>query len=173
MNVQDCLKNRYSHRTFRSEAVPDTHLQQILAAANLAPTAHNKQAFHLYVLQGDGVDAWLTKVTKCNYHAPVNILITQDTSESWKREDHYDNGPIDIGIVGTHILLTATELGLGSCWIGVLDEPAIRAGLNLPAHEQPVALFEIGYPTDDAKPSPLHTQRKGVDALVSYTTINT
>lgn len=171
MNVKDCLINRYSHRAFSSEPVPASYVQKILEAANVAPTAHNKQAFHMYVLQGAGVDAFLSKVTTCNYHAPLNILVTHDTTSSWKRDDQYDNGPIDIGIVGTHILLAATDLGLGSCWIGVLNETAIREGIDLPANEHPAAMFSIGYPAENARPAHLHEKRKGLEALVTYTTI--
>ena len=49
-----------------------------------------------------------------------------------------------------HILLSATALGLGGCWVGAFDEEATSQTLELSPTERPVAIIPLGYP--DYKP---------------------
>lgn len=44
-----------------------------------------------------------------------------------------------------HIVLTATALGLSSCWIGAFNHEAIKTFYNLPDYIQVVMLVAVGY----------------------------
>lgn len=167
MKLLNLLQDRYSTRRFSDKAVPQEYIELILEAARVAPTAHNAQAFHMYVLKGASAGNLLSKVTSCNYRAPLLIVLTVKRAESWKREDGYDAADIDIGIVGTHIILQVHELGLGSCWIAKLDGALAKQLLQLPEGEEVVTMFEIGYKREDDRPSRLHTERKPLDELVT------
>ena len=46
-----------------------------------------------------------------------------------------------------HLVLTATALGLGSCWVGAVDQGEVRNFFNLPENVIIVALVPVGYPT--------------------------
>jgi nitroreductase len=46
-----------------------------------------------------------------------------------------------------HLVLTATALGLGSCWVGAVDQGEVRDFFNLPQNVIIVALVPVGYPT--------------------------
>jgi nitroreductase len=50
-----------------------------------------------------------------------------------------------------HIVLAATALGYGTCWIGAFDEDAVKRLLKIPARMKIVALLPIGLP--DEKPA--------------------
>jgi len=50
--------------------------------------------------------------------------------------------------------LAATELGLGSCWVGAFDEDGVRDVLNIQKNLKPVAILPIGYPAEKPKPRP-------------------
>lgn len=167
MDLMTILMNRYSTRRFSDKEVPEDVTAKLLESARLAPTAHNFQAFHIYLLKGTGANTIMDQITRCNYHAPLNLLITLKRSESWKRSDGYDLADLDIGIVGTHIMLMAEELGLGCCWIGVLDTSVAKTVLNLPEDEELVTAFEIGYKVENDNPGPLHAKRKTIDELVT------
>lgn len=53
----------------------------------------------------------------------------------------------------THLLLMATALGLGSCWVGgFTDTPAINRLFNLPENMVPVAIVSVGYPAGEIPP---------------------
>jgi len=54
-----------------------------------------------------------------------------------------------------HMVLTATTLGLGSCWVGALgDEGEINAMFGLPKTTVVVAVLPVGYPAVTPPPRP-------------------
>ncbi|MBN2187539.1 MAG: nitroreductase family protein [Dehalococcoidia bacterium] len=54
-----------------------------------------------------------------------------------------------------HMVLTATALGLGSCWVGALGNPGeIEALFGLPETTLVVAVLPVGYPTVIPPPRP-------------------
>ena len=50
-----------------------------------------------------------------------------------------------------NLLLLATSLGLGSCWVGAFDEEELKEVLELPENIKPLAVIPIGYPAEDPK----------------------
>ena len=50
-----------------------------------------------------------------------------------------------------NILLAATELGLGSCWIGAFEEEKLRSLFNIPLTARPQAIITIGYSDETPK----------------------
>jgi nitroreductase len=167
MDLMTLFKERYSTRHFADRKVAEADVAKLLEAVRIAPTAHNFQAFHVYRLKGEGVNNIIGQITPCNYHAPLNLLITVNRGESWKRQDGYDLADIDTGIVGTQIMLMAQELGLGCCWIADIKMEAAKKVLNLREDEELVTLFEIGYKAEGDKPSPWHAKRKSMEQIVS------
>jgi nitroreductase len=63
--------------------------------------------------------------------------------------------------------MEAAELGIGSCWVGYFNADQVSEVLGLPEDVTVCALLPIGYPADDAKPLPLHTQYRELDDIVS------
>jgi len=58
-------------------------------------------------------------------------------------------------IATEHIVLMATALGLGSCWVGaIMDQEAIKLLLHLPQNVIVVALVAVGYPKAVPPPRP-------------------
>ena len=96
--------------------------------------------------------------------APVIIGVFVDTTKTWKRADDKDYGDVDAAIVMDHMILQATELGLGTCWIGAFDAQKARNVLSLPDHLEPVLFTPLGYPACEQPPR----KRKSLDELVSY-----
>ncbi len=73
--------------------------------------------------------------------------------------------PIDVSIALDHIILAATELGLGTCWIGLFDEKKVKEILRIPQEIRVVALTPIGYPSN---PSAVEKNRFPLDTIVKY-----
>ena len=71
---------------------------------------------------------------------------------------------MDVAIVVDHLILSATNLGLGTCWIGAFDPAAARDVLGLPDDVEPIAFTPIGYPADE----PPSKKRKAISELVRY-----
>jgi nitroreductase len=51
----------------------------------------------------------------------------------------------DATISASFAMIKATELGLGTCWIGSFDEDKVSQIAGLPEYLRPVAILSIGY----------------------------
>ena len=166
MKFQELAKKRYSVRAYKPDDVPQDVIDNILEAARMAPTAVNSQSFKLFVIKTAGFRDELKKV----YHrewfsqAPYVIGICGIPEENWVRKDGKNYVDVDSAIVMDHVILAATDLGLGTCWIGAFDPVAAKKFLDLPSGMEPIAFTPIGYPADN----PGIKRRKPVDELVRY-----
>ena len=163
-DLLNLLKDRYSERRFDPEKdVEEEKLDLLLEAARLAPTAHNNQAFRLYLLKGEKGRSILS-----TFNAPVHIVITGLEEEAWvRKQDSFNAVNLDIGIAGTHIMLEAEDLGLKSCMICDFDVEELTNNLQLPGNEKPVLALAIGYPSQASRPAKKHYQRKSIDELLT------
>ena len=76
---------------------------------------------------------------------------------------------IDASILTDHMMLEATELGLGSVWICYFKPDIIREEFKLPDTLEPVNILAIGYGDGSpADPERHGVQRISMDELVSY-----
>lgn len=162
----DTIRLRRSVRKFDTRSVEKEKLGQILEAARLAPSACNIQPWHLVVLEGaDQVGSLKNTYTHAWFlAAPIVIVVCVDTSVAWKRNDGKTYAAVDAAIIMDHIILAATELGLGSCWIGAFNEMQARVALKLPTQIEPVALTPLGYPAD----TPSVKTRKLIEEIVHW-----
>lgn len=170
MEFMELAKTRYSVRSFSTRKIEDEKLDKILAAARIAPTAANRQPQKIYVLQSKEALSKINSLCQCIFGASTVILIVADENEAWKNpfSEEYHAGDIDCSIVGTHIMLQAWELGIGSCWVGYYDLARVQKEMNLPPNEKVVAILPLGYPSDESRPSQMHSSRKEIDQTVNY-----
>jgi nitroreductase len=166
MQFIELARKRYSVRSYKGEPIEDDKLQLVLQAARLAPTAANRQAFRLIVILTKNRESELLRIYSRPWfvQAPVVICICAIPNEAWVRSDGKDYSDVDAAIVMDHLVLAATDLGLGTCWIGAFDPAAAREVLGIPQHVNPVAFTPLGYP---AHQSPAK-KRKNLDDLVKY-----
>ena len=59
---------------------------------------------------------------------------------------------VDIGIAGEHLAPAATELGLGTCWIGWIKPRSIARMVGWPRSVEPVAVITVRPHRRGAKP---------------------
>ena len=169
MEYTQLIRERYSVRKFSSEPVSEATLLAILEAARLAPTAVNNQPQRILVLRDAAGMKKLKACTPFTFDAPLALAVCYNKDEAWLRPYDSDNsGRIDATIVGTHIMLAVHDLGLGCTWVGHFDPALFREAFRLPDNIEPVALFPIGYPAAEAKPSPLHGKRRPLEETVVY-----
>jgi len=151
MEFNDVIRMRTSVRGYSSDEVPDEKIESILECARLAPSWANKQCWSFLVIKdnetieqlsrsGGGVNKWMRQ-------APVIIVACGDPNVSGHRNDmaYY---LVDVAIAMEHLVLAATDLGLGTCWIGAFDEGKVKDALKIPKNIKVVALTPLGYPTD-------------------------
>lgn len=164
MKFLELAKRRYSVRGYKADPVEADKLQEVLEAARLAPTAGNRQRFELIAIQTAGREEELRRIYDKDWFVQAPLVICAcryPMDPARQRKDYTD---VDVGIVIDHLILAATELGLGTCWIGAFDPAAAREILGLPDEVEPVVFTPLGYPADP----PREKQRKSIDELVRY-----
>ncbi len=57
-------------------------------------------------------------------------------------------------IAGQNLILAATDLGLGSCWVMLFKKESIETLFNLPKHLFPIALIPLGFADQQPPPRP-------------------
>lgn len=166
MDFSDLIRKRYSVRAYRRDEVPRDLLEQVLDAARLAPTAANRQPFQIIVLRTAGREQELLEVYHREWfvHAPIVLAVCATPGKAWVRMDGKVYADVDAAIVMDHMVLAATDLGLGTCWIAAFDPQAARTALRLPDGVEPIAFTPLGYPADE----PAMKVRKPISDLVRY-----
>jgi nitroreductase len=156
--LMDLIQKRFSVRGYEEKEVEESDIQYLFDCALLAPTAANRQPFRLYVVKNHETRMKLADSYQREWfrEAPVHLVITGISEESWKRADGLDYLMCDISIVFDHIVLAATEKGLGTCWIAAFDEKIVRKALNLSDREVPYILSPLGY----AKPNSTRPRKR-------------
>jgi len=61
---------------------------------------------------------------------------------------------LDLGIAVEQMVLQATALGLGSCWVRLFNAEQLHEALGLPQEIEVVALLPFGYPAQSPSPRP-------------------
>ena len=162
--------DRYSCRAFSDRPVEDEKIEALLEVAVAAPTAVNRQPWHLWVVKSPEAVERLSSLTRFSFGAKVILMLGANPDEAWVRKfDGRNFADVDATIVGTHLMLAAADLGLGTTWVGHFDAPAVKEAFPQTAGYDLVALFPLGYPAEGeaGAPSARHTQRKPVDELVT------
>ena len=161
------LFHRVSIRKYQEKKVEPEKLEQILEAAHVAPTAANLQPVRLIVVQSE---EGLSKIGKAAniYGAPLAIIVCADHDKAWVRPfDNKQTGDIDASILTDHMMLEATELGLGSVWICYFKPDVIRKEFDLPNNLEPVNILAIGYSNEKSSDSERHSKMRIVmDELI-------
>ncbi len=169
MDFITIAKKRCSIRSYTEQQVEPEKLEKILEAAHVAPTAANLQPVHLIAVQSAEGLAKIGKAANI-YSAPLAIIVCADHSKAWVRPfDQKQTGDIDASILTDHMMLQATELGLGSVWICYFKPDVLSREFDLPTNLEPINILAIGYAGEDFADMERHSQmRIPVSELVSY-----
>ena len=157
MEVLEAIKKRRSIRRFRLETIPDETLRLILEAGRLAPSAGNRQPWRFIMVKDAERKRALAEATDSYLFiadAPVIIVTLGDPNASlrWFKQD-----PM---IAIEHMVLAATALGYGSCWIGGFDEEEVKRVLRVPERLAVIAMLPIGVPGESPPPRPRKALRE-------------
>ena len=145
MDFMDVITERKSVRGYADKPVEEDKLSKVLDAARLAPSWANKQCCRYIVVKEKtkiqelaGRFSWLKQ-------APVIIVACADPKDSGDRNgmNYY---LVDVGISMQQLVLAATALELGTCWIGAFDEASVKNVLGVPENIKVVAMTPLGYP---------------------------
>ena len=166
MELMEVIRKRRSIRRYKPDPVPDEDIKYVLEAARLAPSWANTQCWHFIVVTDEYVKKEVAQAGNGNRwiaKAPVIIVACADPRVPGAKGD-MPNYLIDMGIAIEHLILAATERGLGTCWIGAFHESKVKEVLGLPEYIRVVASTPLGYPDE----APAARSRKSLEEIVSY-----
>ncbi len=167
MEFIDVINERYSVRGYLDKEVEQEKLEYVLKAATIAPTGVNAQPFKVYVIDAKKYKDELSKIYKAHWfvEAPYVLAVVALRNEAWVRPwDSKNIADIDATIVMDHMILAATDVGLGTCYIGAFKKNYAHQFLELDETDEVVLFTPLGYP--DAEPR--ETPRKELDEFVVY-----
>lgn len=169
MSFLELAKKRFSVRKYETRPVEEEKLLKIIEAGRVAPTAVNLQPQRLIVVREKTGLEKLKKAANV-YDAPLAIIVCADHDAAWKRPfDGKNTVDIDASIVTDHMMLQATELGLGTVWICYFKTDVLRTEFNIPDQVEPVNILAIGYPAGKTLSPDRHdTARKPLEDTVFY-----
>lgn len=167
MEFLDILKERYSVRGYLDKEVEKEKLDKILDAGLSAPTGCNFQPFKIVVIDVSKNKDKLKEVYPQSWftEAPLVLAVAVIPSKAWVSPyDKKNIADIDGTIVMNHMILEASSLGLGTCYIGAFNPEAAKELLNLDDSYVPLLFTPLGYPNAESA----GTTRKSLDELVDF-----
>ena len=167
MEFEDIIRKRTSVRKFSDKKLEQEKLDKILEAGRLAPTAKNSQPIEIYVVQSKEGVIKLDNASRCRYGAETILIICGNKDEAYHKGE-YTTYEMDSCIVGTHMMLEATNLEVDNIWIESFDENILRKEFNIPDELIPVLLMPLGYKAVDCPINPLHDKRKALEEIIEY-----
>ena len=168
MDTLECIRKRRSIRKYQDKPVEWDKVVKIIEAARLAPSSGNIQNWKFIIVREYSSkkkiahacfdQGWIEEV-------PVLIVAVVDSEQAerfygTRGERLYSIQNCAAAI--ENMLLAATDLGLGSCWVGAFDESLVRTIVQLPEHVIPHAVITIGYADEE----PLLPQKKRIEWII-------
>jgi nitroreductase len=156
MDIFEAIEKRRSIRKFKHKPVANDDLKRILEAGRLAPSGDNSQPWLFIIVRDLERKKALASVAKNQgFIADADAVIVAlgvPEVESDPSSSTYLPHLQDTMIAVEHMVLAATALGYGTCWIGAFTEEKVKKILNVPERLIVVALVPVGVP--DANPPP-------------------
>jgi nitroreductase len=168
MEVNTAIRLRKSVRAWADRPLANEMVYRILEGARKAPSANNRQDWHIVVVRDPDRRRELGEAADQSFvgAAPVVLAVCGDL-RTGAMACGIKRHVVDAAILLDHITLLATEHDLGTCWIGHFDQQKVKQILSIPEEWEVVELMPIGYPEDPAEKS---KKRKPLAEIVGWNT---
>ena len=157
--------SRRSVRSYAKKDVPDSLVRDLLEAAMAAPSACCKDPWHFVVVRDSAsLRALVAGLPngKMLADAAVGIVVCGSLAEAHDRQLSYLLQDCSAAI--ENLLLAASALGLGACWLGVHPREErvthVRETLGIPADILPVGVMSVGWPAQKTEARTRYAQGK-------------
>ncbi len=155
MEVTDAIKKRRSIRDYKEQEVPKEKIEKLIEAARWAPSGSNIQPWRIKVVKGEKLNAIKKFSPGLLSKPPVILVMCADKKEAENKGGKLGRDVLsvmDIAIASQNICIQATDMELGTCYIGSFNKDAVRKLLNIPEHIVPELMLTVGVPKHEPKP---------------------
>ena len=190
MEFSEVMRHRRMIRAYEDRPVPEAHVDRILRNGLRAPSAGFSQGWAFLVITepddrarsfsaagvpGTGPASGLSGapvviVALSHKDAYLDRYAQPDKGWTDRSEQHWPVAywDIDASFAALLMHLTAIDLGLGTCFAGILPEhiPAFKEAFGVPEPYHPVGYVTAGYPADDVRSPSLRRGHRAVEEVV-------
>jgi nitroreductase len=141
MDALEAIRKRRSVREYTGEPIPRADLETIVDAGRLAASGHNSQPWDFVVVTDRVMIEQLKVASLWMEKAGAIIAVVMDPDSRWWRED--GSAAVE------NMLIAATALGYGSCWLQGYTMPReeeFKSLLEVPTEKRLLTLVPIGVP---------------------------
>ena len=163
IQLNEIIAERTSCRNFRLQKMNIDKIQALIESARWAPSGKNGQPWRFVVVINENIKkAIALNSVYGNWmkNASAFIIVYLDKGKSYD----YIKDLQGIGAAIQNILLQATYMGIGTCWIGEIlrNEAKINSLLQVPDNYELMAVICVGY----ANESTVKTQRINIQDII-------
>jgi nitroreductase len=144
MEALEAIRKRRSIRSFTGEPIPREHIETIIDAGRLAASGFNHQPWDFIVITHKKMIDQLKSVAPWIEKAGFVIALVLDPITQYWIED--GSAAIE------NIMIAATALGYGSCWLEGYTQPKeeeFKTLLKVPKDKRLLTLIPIGVPAEE------------------------
>ena len=164
----DVIRLRRSVRSFTDQEILDADIAAIIDAGICAPSALNQQPWEFIVIKDKNILEKLSEKLSPFYADSKVTIILCSRTEGLKSPTRVTQ---DMSACMQNMMLEATKLGIGSCWIGTYPDlnrmNPLREVLNIPSNIEPFCGLVLGYPASEDAFKPVSRTAK-----IHYNTYN-
>ena len=169
METQDTIRARRNVRQYTDQAVDRADLERILEAGRRAPSAGNSQPWNFVVVTDRGqltdlAKAWPVGGGHIARSSATIVLVAAEPADAASR----DWLQFDLGQAAAYLMLTATDLGIGSGHAAVDDQDQARRVIGFPAGHFAAMMIGLGYPADRPLRPITNPKRRPFDEVVHW-----
>jgi nitroreductase len=164
MDLYGLMMRRRSTRDFKDQEVPETVIEKLIDAANGAPSGGNIQPISIILVRSPEGRKMLAKLSGGQpwvRNAPLSMILCLDfyRTKKWaeacrtdfmgeKALNHFLIGYADLMAAGQNVVILAESFGLGSVYIGSIQNEIdkTREFFDMPEFVLPLMVLSIGYP---------------------------
>ena len=151
METWDAIRARRNTRTYTDRPIAPADLDRIVEAGRRSPSSMNEQPWDFVIVTERDRLRQMAELWRYGSHiggaAAAIALLSPAMSDPEARETF----AFDLGQAAMSMMVTAADLGIGSCHSSVGEQPAARGVLGFPEDRECVILLSLGYPA-----TPLH-----------------
>lgn len=163
MEFMELLRARHSVRRYLPKPVAEELVTRILEAVRTAPSAGNFQAYELYLVSGERMQALAEATFNHGWIAEAPMALVVCTNVARCEYDGKEHWALqDASIAATLAHLAIVDLGLATCWVGAFLPAKVAEVVGAADGHVPMAVLPFGY----ANEVPQESLRRALDEFV-------
>jgi|SRR6185436_10596644 len=165
METWDAIRARRNTRHYSDRPIDVEDLDRIAEAGRRAPSSMNEQPWDFIIVTERERLLQMADLWQYGSHiggAAAAVAFLSPTSTDPEAREIF---AFDLGQAAMSMMVTAADLGIGSCHSSIGDQEAARSVLGFPDDRECVVLLSLGYPTTPLAPIEHPDRRPSTDVV--------